>query len=108
MNYMVNILKALPSTFRFPVLAIISAVGGFFIFGWQMEIITIWISHGINHFEFPFYLEKIFGFQNGINIWWARDFWYAFLAVCILLFGWGAYQIGARNGLNLFKNKVRI
>ena len=45
---------------------------------WQLEIITIWVSHGITHFEFPFFLEKLVGFQDGIPVYMGRDIMYGF------------------------------
>jgi len=45
---------------------------------WQLEIITIWASQGITHFEFPFFLEKLVGFSNGIPLYMGRDIMYGF------------------------------
>lgn len=45
---------------------------------WQLEIITIWASQGITHFEFPFFLEKLVGFSDGIPLYMGRDIMYAF------------------------------
>ena len=101
--------KSLPKIYRLPMVALIACVSGAFVFGWQNEIITIWISQGIYHFEFPFYLEKLFGFENGVSVWWARDFWYAELGLSILVGLWGAYQMGARVvGMRLRKNAVAL
>lgn len=101
MNYMAKVLKAVPPMFRFPFLAIIAAVGGFFVFGWQDEICIRNVADGKLWFEFPFYIG------GEVNIWVARDFWYTFLGLCILLFGWGVYQLGYRDELSRLRNKVR-
>lgn len=48
---------------------------------WQLEIITIWVSQDITHFEFPFFLERLLGFNNGISVWIGRDIMYGFNAI---------------------------
>jgi len=98
---MAKVLKALPPTFRFPLIALLVAFSGFWVFGWQDEICIRNVADGKMFFEFPFFLG------GEVNVWVARDFWYTMLGISILIGLWGAYQIGARNGLNLFRNKVR-
>jgi hypothetical protein len=96
----------LPKEYHHPVLAIIACIAGVFIFGWQLEIIMIWISNDIYHFEFPFFLEKLFGFENGISVWLARDIWYAELGLSLLSGLWGAYEMGARYYTNKLSRRA--
>lgn len=73
-----------------------------------MEIITIWLRDGKFTFEFPFYVEKLFGFNNGINIWVARDFWYWIAGIGWVLGIWGSYKLGSTYVYKRYEKAILI
>ena len=87
---------SLPKCYRLPFVLIILAFVLTMAVLWQMEIISIWISSDIYHFEFPFYIEKYLGYENGINVWVARDFWYLIQLIAVMLGIAGGYLLGER------------
>lgn len=99
---MAKVLKALPPTFRFPVIALVFS--GMTQMGmiWQQEIIDIWVSNGKFVFELPFFIG------GSINIWWVRDLVDLITILAWVLGVWGGYQLGARDGINRFRRKVMI
>jgi hypothetical protein len=80
--------RSLPDRYYLPVLLLIFSAILLPVSGWQVEICTIWVTQGKLTFEFPFFLG------GSINVYWARDFWYAVNAIAWVEGILGGYLIG--------------
>ena len=80
--------RSVPRRYLGSILALVLSAIFIVASGWQIEIITIWISQGIDHFEFPFFVGGSF------PIYWARDVWYGIATIGWILGVWGGYRLG--------------
>jgi len=80
----------LPKKYRLPVALLLLSGILLTVVGWQVEICTIWISECRPTFEFPFFIG------GSVNVYWARDFWYAVNGLSWLMTIYSGYQLGKR------------
>ena len=69
---------------------------------YQLEIIIIWVSNDIYHFEFPFYIG------GSISVWVARDFWYLMDFISRILVYIGLYNLMTTILLYRYKMKISL